>query len=77
MLSENAKLLLEKCEPLLQKLMRYKTDGGKKGQKVKRGSSQIIQEVPFEVSKTCLLIDFLYLDYSCYIVKTPDGQGWT
>lgn len=54
MISENAKLLLEKCEPLLEKLLRYKADGnpkkGYKDMKSKRASSSIMQEVPYEVS---------------------------
>ena len=43
MLSENAKMLLERCEPLLEKLMRFKIEGsskkGGKDMKGKRGSS--------------------------------------
>lgn len=53
MISENAKLLLKYCEPLLEKLMRYKADGnskkGSKDMRGKRASSSIMQEVQFEV----------------------------
>ena len=76
MISENAKLLLEKCEPLLELLLRYRADGnpkkGYKDMKGKRASSSITQEVPYEV---CLNKVNIVLDNSCYIVETPNGQS--
>jgi hypothetical protein len=35
MLSENAKFLLQACEPLLEKLLRYKGESNRKGKDMK------------------------------------------